>query len=81
MTIYPQTLINVEVQRKPDIDSIAALKDIIAAVETDLGEKGRVVVRYSGTQPMCRAMVEGPTQDQTDRHCRQIADVIQKELG
>ena len=81
MTVYPQTLINVEIQRKPDIDSVAALKHIIAAVETDLGEKGRVLVRYSGTQPLCRVMVEGPTQDQTERHCRQIAGVVQKELG
>jgi phosphoglucosamine mutase len=59
MTIFPQVLINVEVTRKLDIESIPKIKDAIRSIETTLGKKGRVLVRYSGTQPLCRIMVEG----------------------
>jgi phosphoglucosamine mutase len=46
-----------------------------------LGDKGRVLVRYSGTQPQCRVMVEGPTEQETTALCRQIAAVVTRELG
>jgi len=81
MTVFPQSLINVEVKSKPEISSIPAVQEAIRSVEKDLGEKGRVLVRYSGTQPICRVMVEGPTEEETQRYCKQISDVIQKELG
>jgi phosphoglucosamine mutase len=53
----------------------------IRSVEDRLGEKGRVLVRYSGTQPLCRVMVEGPDKDETQLYCRQIADVVKAVLG
>ena len=81
MTIFPQVLINVNVVRKPDLKNIPNIKDAIKSVERALGEKGRVVVRYSGTQPMCRIMVEGPTINTTKKYCRQLADVIKKNIG
>jgi len=81
MTVFPQSLINVEVKSKPEISSIPAVQAAIRSVEKDLGEKGRVLVRYSGTQPICRVMVEGPTEEKTQRYCEQVSDVIQKELG
>jgi len=81
MTVFPQVLINVTVKCKPEISSLAAVQEAIRLVEKDLGEKGRVLVRYSGTQPICRVMVEGPTEKETQRYCEQISDVIQKELG
>ena len=81
MTVFPQSLINVEVKSKPKIDTIAAVKETIISVEKNLGEKGRVLVRYSGTQPVCRVMVEGPTEEETQRYCEQISDVIRKDLG
>ena len=80
MRVLPQALINVTVKSKPEISSIPAVQEAIRSVEKDLGEKGRVLVRYSGTQPICRVMVEGPTEEETQRHCKQISDVIQKEL-
>jgi phosphoglucosamine mutase len=53
----------------------------IRKVETALGDQGRVLVRYSGTQNMCRIMVEGPSQKKTTRYCRQIAEVAEKSLN
>jgi len=81
MTVFPQSLINVEVKSKPEISSIPAVQEAIRSVEKDLGEKGRVLVRYSGTQPICRVMVEGPTEEETQRYCKQISDIVKNEMG
>ncbi len=81
MAVSPQVLLNVEVTRKPAIESITPLMDAIRSVEKKLGEKGRVLVRYSGTQPMCRVMVEGPDRNETQQYCQQIADVVKTTLG
>jgi phosphoglucosamine mutase len=81
MIEFPQVLLNIEVQRKPAIESIAPLMDVIRSVEKNLGEKGRVLVRYSGTQPLCRVMVEGPNEAETQLFCRQIADVVKATLS
>ncbi|PID39556.1 MAG: phosphoglucosamine mutase [Proteobacteria bacterium] len=81
MAVFPQCLINVDVKSKPDIGTVGAVVDAIAAVEEKLGEKGRVLVRYSGTQAKCRVMVEGPTETETRQFCRDIADMVAKELG
>ncbi len=81
MTVFPQSLINVEVKSKPEINTLKFVKEAIVSVEKNLGEKGRVLVRYSGTQPVCRVMVEGPTEEETQRYCKQISDIIQNEIG
>jgi phosphoglucosamine mutase len=81
MDIYPQKLINVEVKSKPDISTIPRIKEVVGKIEKELGEEGRVLVRYSGTQNMCRVMVEGPSVGVTEKYCREIADVIKDVLG
>jgi phosphoglucosamine mutase len=81
MKVFPQKLINVEVKSKPDLDTVPEINDVIKDVEAQLGTEGRVLVRYSGTQPMCRVMVEGPTHDETEKYCTQIADVLRDKLG
>lgn len=81
MDIFPQKLINVDVRHKPDITTLPRLMEAIRQVESELGDEGRVLVRYSGTQNMCRVMVEGPTATVTERYCRQIADVVINEIG
>ena len=81
MDIFPQKLINVDVKRKPDIDTVPRLVDAIRQAERELGEEGRVLVRYSGTQNMCRVMVEGPSAGVTEKYCREIADIVRNELG
>jgi phosphoglucosamine mutase len=81
MTVFPQTLINVAVTRKDDPETISELVRIIKEVENKLGAEGRVLVRYSGTQNLCRVMVEGPDSGLTERYCRQIAAVAQEKLA
>ena len=81
MDIFPQVLLGVEVKEKPDINTISEIVDIIKSVESSLGEKGRVLVRYSGTQPLCRVMVEGPTLEETSMHSNKIAEVVKMMLG
>jgi phosphoglucosamine mutase len=81
MDIFPQKLINVDVKSKPDIDQVPRLVEAIKQIEEELGEEGRVLVRYSGTQNMCRVMVEGPSDAVTAKYCQQIADIVKSELG
>jgi len=81
MTAYPQTLINVPVREKPDIKDVPDLVGIIRDTEEALGEEGRVLVRYSGTEPLCRIMVEGRSQADIEKHARRIADVIAERLN
>jgi phosphoglucosamine mutase len=81
MDIFPQKLINVDVKRKPDINAEPEIVQIIDKVEKELGDEGRVLVRYSGTQNMCRVMVEGPSEDVTTRFCEEIANVVKRVLG
>ena len=80
MKVFPQKLINIDVKSKPELSTIPEIQQIIEGVEKQLGDKGRVLVRYSGTQNMCRVMVEGPTDEETEKYCRHIVDVIQKKL-
>jgi phosphoglucosamine mutase len=81
MKVYPQVLLNIAVQSRPPIEEVPEIMAAIAAAEQALGNRGRVLVRYSGTQNLCRVMVEGPTREVTDRHCRQIAAVVEQCLG
>ncbi len=81
MTVFPQKLVNVDVKSKPDIDSIPEIGEIIRKVEDALGETGRVLVRYSGTQAMCRVMVEAETTEDTEKYCDMIAVVISEIIG
>ena len=81
MDIFPQKLINVDVKSKPDISTIPRILEVIKQVEQELRDEGRVLVRYSGTQNMCRVMVEGPSLEVTEKYCREIADVVKQEIG
>lgn len=81
MDVFPQKLINVDVKSKPEIAGLPKLTEAIAQTERELRGEGRVLVRYSGTQNMCRVMVEGPTLEVTERYCVQIANVVKQEIG
>jgi len=81
MTVYPQKLINVPVREKPEITRVPQLIKVIGSAESALGDEGRVLVRYSGTQNLCRVMVEAPTMAMTEKYCRQIVDQVRESLG
>jgi phosphoglucosamine mutase len=81
MDVLPQKLINIDVKSKPDIATVPEIVAAISLVEAELGEQGRVLVRYSGTQNMCRVMVEGPTREQTEKYCGHIADAVRAALA
>ena len=81
MTVYPQVLMNVSVSRKPPLSEIETVQQAIREVERALGDQGRVLVRYSGTQPLCRVMVEGPTESKTQQACEWIAREVADAVG
>jgi phosphoglucosamine mutase len=81
LKVYPQKLVNVRVKEKKALTEIPAVAHEIQRVEETFGGGGRVLVRFSGTEPLARVMVEGPDQEQVDRFSEQIARVIQKEMG
>jgi len=81
LTLSPQCLINVKTSSRPPIKDCPGIGAAIAAAEAEMGDKGRVLVRYSGTQNLCRVMVEGPTEEATNRLCQSIADAVTAEIG
>jgi phosphoglucosamine mutase len=76
MTKMPQTLINVPMARKLDIQDTPAIKQAVADVEATLGDEGRVLLRPSGTEPLVRVMVEGKEERQVRVLAQQIADAV-----
>jgi len=81
MTLFPQVMINVKVKEKPEIASVPEIERTIKQVEKRLEDKGRVLVRYSGTEPVCRVMVEGEDQETIQQYAEEIAGLIEKRLG
>ncbi len=78
---FPQLLINVKVSDKPDLAPIASIQEAVQQVNQALGDEGRVLLRYSGTENLCRVMVEGPDAAQVRQHAEKIADAVRQELG
>jgi phosphoglucosamine mutase len=81
MKVFPQMLINIDVASRPEIETVPEIMTAIREVERRLGSQGRVLVRYSGTQNMCRVMVEGPSPEMTTNCCREIALAVEKSLS
>jgi phosphoglucosamine mutase len=81
MTVYPQELLNVPVREKPDLMTLKGVREVIDATEDSLGESGRVLVRYSGTQSICRVMAEAATAEEARRAVNQIAEAIRLHIG
>jgi phosphoglucosamine mutase len=81
MQSSPQKIINVEVKSKPPLESLPELQKNIQSAETALNREGRILIRYSGTQHMCRVMVEGPTVAITDRLAGELAETVKKCIG
>ncbi|MBM3792618.1 MAG: phosphoglucosamine mutase [Acidobacteria bacterium] len=78
---YPQKLVNLRVKERRPLADLVAVNAAIEAAEQSLGSDGRVLVRFSGTEPLLRVMVEGPTNESVENHCALIAGAIRSELG
>lgn len=81
MQIYPQVLKNIRVVDKNEALTNPEILREIEAVEAELGDEGRVLVRPSGTEPLVRVMVEAPTVEQCNKYADQVVEMIQNVLG
>jgi phosphoglucosamine mutase len=81
MEKFPQVIENVEVEQKKDLDGVPDIKQAIAQAEETLLGKGRVLVRYSGTQNLCRVMVEGQDEDEIRSIANNLAQLIGNKLN
>ena len=80
-TRLPQLIDNVRVREKPPLESLAVVPEAIAEVEGALEGRGRVIVRYSGTEPLCRIMVEGPDADEVRSLAGRIREAVEGHVG
>jgi phosphoglucosamine mutase len=81
MQRLPQVMINVPVRDRTRLEGASVVWSEVAAVESELGPTGRVVLRPSGTEPAVRVMVEGPTIAEVDRYAERLAAVVERELA
>jgi len=81
LEIYPQLLVNVRVQQRRPLEELPGVKAEIRAAEASFGDSGRVLVRFSGTEPLARVMVEGPDMERVEAFANRIAAQIRNELG
>jgi phosphoglucosamine mutase len=78
---FPQILVNVRVREKPPFDQIPSVINLAMETEEKLGDHGRLLLRYSGTEPLARVMIEGEKQDEIDSYANALAEAIKAELG
>jgi phosphoglucosamine mutase len=78
---YPQILVNVPVREKVEFSELAPVRAAVAEVEELLSHKGRLLLRYSGTEPLARVMIEGENQHQIEEYAARIARAIESEIG
>ena len=84
LQLFPQRLISVPVQRKPPLEECSEIQDAVRAAEVELAEpdkRGRVLLRYSGTENVCRVMVESSREDVVQRLAKELSDVVRRALG
>jgi len=81
MTRLPQVLINVRVKEKKALATMPRVQQTMAKVQKDLKERGRMLVRYSGTELLARVMLEGENEDKVKQMAGEIADAIRAEVG
>jgi phosphoglucosamine mutase len=79
--VYPQILVNVRIKERKRLEDLPGVVAEIRAAEESFGDSGRVLVRFSGTEPLARVMVEGPELDRVEAFANRIASQIRAELG
>ncbi|MBD0373341.1 MAG: phosphoglucosamine mutase [Pyrinomonadaceae bacterium] len=78
---YPQVLVNVKVREKRPFDDVERIREMALEVSDELGSRGRLLLRYSGTEALARVMLEGERQEEIERLAAKLAEVIRAELG
>jgi len=78
---FPQILLSVCVSRKDDFQLYPEIMGAVEEIKQDLGQSGRFNLRYSGTEPVARIMIEGENQEQIEAHAHRLAVIIEKQLG
>ncbi len=81
MTSLPQVLVNVRVRKRVDLKEIAPIQKMIEEVEAELGDSGRLLIRYSGTEPLLRIMLEGEDQGRIAVLADQVAEAVREQIG
>jgi phosphoglucosamine mutase len=81
LKIFPQTILNVKVRSKPPLDSLPQVSSVLAEAERALGDAGRIVLRYSGTEPLARVMVEAERAEDVERWAKALARAIRSSIG
>jgi phosphoglucosamine mutase len=81
LTTYPQVLLNLRVQHKVDLTTIPEVAEVMASVESRLSGHGRLLVRYSGTEPLLRVMLEGKDEAEIRRWGQEIIDAVKEHVG
>ena len=81
LTTYPQVLLNLRVREKRDWMAIPEAARAVEDVEARLAGRGRLLVRYSGTEPLLRVMIEGERQEEIEAWARQIVDAVRADIG
>jgi phosphoglucosamine mutase len=81
LKVFPQVIVNVKVREKKPLESIPAVAAAIRAADEELKDTGRVVIRYSGTEPLARVMIEAESEEAMRLHANAIANAIRAELG
>lgn len=81
MERLPQVLVNVEVFKKEKLEKAKTVWDVVRRAEEELGDRGRILIRESGTEPLVRVMVESSTSDEAKNIAESLAEVVKKELS
>lgn len=81
LELFPQVIRNIRVRETPPLDSIAEVASAMEACRKEIGERGRLVVRYSGTEPLARVMVEAEDRRMVERNAQRIAGAIEAAIG
>ena len=81
MPRYPQILVNVRVRTKPHLDTLPDVQVAIERVERELQGRGRLLIRYSGTENLARVMIEGKDQSEITQQANELAELIRNAIG
>jgi phosphoglucosamine mutase len=79
--VFPQVLVNVKVSQKRPFSEFEAINKVAREIENELGSRGRLLLRYSGTESLARVMIEGESQSQIEAFANRLADLIKETLG